>query len=72
MMDQPCVIPLPNICSSFFSSDFSSLERASKRLLASGLGHRSNNNDNDNNDSGGKKKVNRLHIHCFPSIYRYG
>ncbi|XP_078162394.1 conserved telomere maintenance component 1 isoform X2 [Carex rostrata] len=43
------LLSLPDICSSFFSSDFSSLERSPKRLLASGLGHSSNSNGSNKN-----------------------
>lgn len=43
------LLSLPDICSSFFSSDFSSLERSPKGLLASGLGHSSNNNGSNKN-----------------------
>ncbi|KAJ3707540.1 hypothetical protein LUZ61_011245 [Rhynchospora tenuis] len=46
------LLSLPGICSSFFSSDFSSLERAPKRLLASGLCHCSNDYGNNKNTVG--------------------
>ncbi|KAJ4799315.1 conserved telomere maintenance component 1 [Rhynchospora pubera] len=46
------LLSLRDICSSFFSSDFSSLERAPKRLLASGLCHCSDDYSNYKNTVG--------------------
>jgi hypothetical protein len=66
------LLDLPNICSSFFSSDFSILERASRRLLASGLAHSSNNNGNNDKYMVGYFLVNMLKKHHKVTVRNHG